>query len=313
MRHINVLVIAPNFHGYGENITLELKKAGQNAKCLTFQQGSQYSISSLLIMIFGLFYRHLFFFFLKLGSIKVDKVLIIRGDFLSQYEMNILKSSSTDMYLWLMDPISRLKNLDVRPYKKVFSFDKYDSEVSGFSYLPLFSSFSKINNARLRDNKKILFIGSIYGDRLEKIRNLSLELKDYTIDVWGGFSIFKFMDYIRLKKTLIDYGNIKLRFGVINIKKLPVLANSYTYVFNSIPQDQLGLNMRFYEAVSVDIKQITHRDDHLILVYDSLRNDTGNNRQITKRVSGSFVELTTKKSDRKTASACVNLILGLVS
>lgn len=311
MYNIETLIISPNFHGYGERISLEMTKLGRKSVCLSFPQGSQYSLLSLYKILLQILYNNIFFLLINLGYIKLDKVLIIRGDFLNQRQLKIIQFRSSEMYLWLMDPVSRLHGLDLGPYKKVFSFDKRDCEVFKFTYLPLFSSFSRLKNEKEKKLKikKILFIGSIYGDRLDKIINLSMELSDYEIVVWGGFSIFKIKDYYKTKKILSIYKNIKLRFGVVKLNKLLKLANSYSFVFNSVPEDQFGLNMRFYEAVALNLTQISHNDDNLIKIFEVITSSYEPGRKSHTRISSSYSMLLTNVKDAQTANECAQFIL----
>ena len=267
MLTIDYLILSPNFHRYGETLSDQICELGHNSICLTYRQGGQYSLITFLKVILKYFNRLTIFSLIWFGFIKVRKIIVIKGDFLKREQLFFLKQFSGSIYLWLMDPIERLKLIDLQYYTSILTFDKKDASTHAWHYLPLFSSFRVKKVITNRSRRKILFVGSIYGNRLAKILSLSEELPEYIIEVWGGFSVFKIQQYLKLKKKLRHRANIKIKFGIIDIRKFPMLAKNFDYIFNSIPMDQNGFNMRYHEAITLGLHQIVHKNDQLIRVH----------------------------------------------
>ncbi len=336
MLNVDFLVIAPSFHKYGCDISKALTKFGKTNVLVQWPEGGQLSVLGILSSFIQIVFAGFVFISVSIGLIKPVEILVVKGDFLKNKTLLRLKKKTKKMCLWLMDPVARLREeLSTDLYDRVFSFDLADVKQLGFLYVPLFSSFLNSDGRQTmsRDQKfkqssrrglpgevpqrlirRILFVGSIYGERLDDLILLSRQVGNSQICVWGGFGPLKLWQFFRLKRKLIGFKNIYVRYGVLSKARLDELLTSghFDLVFNSIPTDQRGLNMRFFESNSRGISQVTKRGDSLVSVLREHCGRLGQAEDLNASfLSDDFLTFAPRKDLDRSAADALKQALGL--
>ena len=259
-----VLVLGPDFFGYNQDISDGFKKNGWEVDCYNYLDGRTVSVGDILVNY--IFKKN----YLKdVNDIKLsnnyDLVLVIKGTRLNLETMQYIRSKSSRVYLWFMDPVNIYKEkLGLLSfYDKIFTFQFKDVEtlriISGrpVSYLPLFHNLSSFENLIFpKKDIDLIFIGNIYNGRAEYFDDILSDESYKALDVriYGGFGFFKLFDYFRVKKKYPNLGRY-LKFGLINRKKMHKLYSRSKASFNVHADTQNGLNMRFYELYGYRVFQ----------------------------------------------------------
>lgn len=260
-----ILFIAPLTYDYHKVIKEKLEKLG--AEVDDFPEDTL-SILFRLTKIFNsklhLSYKKLFTDkILKKASVnKYDFIFLIRGDYLSNVIIDQLKLMQKQakfvMYQW--DSIKVFNYLHLtKKFDKIFSFDRVDCKKYGFEYLPLFydDNFMSLSKEKT-NNKSILFIGSLHGDRYKVLKKIDNYLTKNNIQTKFYFYI-PFTSFI--KKILFNqkfkYESKYLIFIPMSKKKVLNLYKKSGFIIDIQNKDQDGLTMRSIETLGAGRKLIT--------------------------------------------------------
>ncbi len=265
-----VLLIAPKFYSYENEIIDELKKQNYEVTYIPL------NISNIFICIFlkiiSKFFKNFdiicynyFFkiqFFLKIKSKKYEKIIVISGENLSKKIILTLKKKyllnpdNLILYLWI--PIERYKIMlsTYKYYSKVFSFEKRSCEKYGFSFLPNFYSNQLYNIvSKYIEQKYLLFFMGQY--RKERYL-LKQKLKKYKFTILIYHNIFTYFIFKIFKFD--EYKNVKMRdlvFKTMDRKEVYKNMLSSKYLLDDTDVNQEGLTQRVFDSLILEKKLIT--------------------------------------------------------
>ena len=260
----NVLIIGPDFFGYNESISNAFKNNNWNTDVINYFDGRSMSFTQLISSVFKPNY---FFDINKLNiSIDYDLILVIKGTKISNAKVDELRKYSKSIYLWIMDPIKLLPEINEKLslFDKVFTFQKSDIKLLSKTncktiYLPLFYDDNIFGITRNKKPIDFIFIGNLYEQRAKELNQFCKLVtesdENLNIQIYGGFGLLKILNYIRIKKQF-KYLSRFLKFGLISPRKSAKLYSNSKVGINIHVRSQTGLNMRFFELLGSGITQI---------------------------------------------------------
>lgn len=267
--NMNILFIGPIFNGYEETIKSTIEKSrkyeriGFIQECpfkslglFAFTTNIIPSIKSRLIKL------HNDRILNAIRRNKYDLVFIIRGEYILSQTIETIHSQypSVAVVVYQWDSITNNQNALslVKIADKAFTFDMFDAQKLGISYLPLFSSWAEAgcpmsNNAIIKYD--VLSIGGYRPHRIPYIN----AIKKYCDN--KGLS-YKFHNFIRFgayiknrKKLHTIYKDVSFR--KISYNKYYKLMCESRVILDVQSPSQNGLTMRTMESLSLGKKLIT--------------------------------------------------------
>lgn len=190
-----------------------------------------------------------------------DYIFTIKGSKLNQSHFDYLDEhypkARKILYLW--DAWSLIENKEVllRNFQEIFTFDSEDSKKYGFTLRPLF--YTKCSNQNVAKNIDISFIGTEHSNRLENLRRIKTLCKSE-----------KLTYFFRLMTTNVPIIKAHLNIAPYNRSDLDILVRkplSYDEVMSFSDRSrcvvdfshpaQCGLTMRTIETIANGCKLIT--------------------------------------------------------
>jgi hypothetical protein len=265
----NILIIAPGFFGYENEICEKLKSLG----AVVFYKDERPSnnfVTKVLIRVnrklisnnTNKYYENIIS---EHSGIKLDFILLIRGESVSVNKIKKLKLSQPQakliLYLWDSFHYNPNAKLIYKQFDKVITFDPMDSKYDAdLSHLPLFYSDEfKIGGI---DNLKYdwCFIGTVHTDRYKVLNELIKESKR------KGLSYFCYCYYpskrLAFIRGIFDWkfaGFIKrnVSFEGIKLHEVAKYMSSSLAVVDINRPHQNGLTMRTLETLGSNRLLIT--------------------------------------------------------
>ena len=260
-----ILVITPNFYGYGKIISERLeKKYDKVFYKYDVPYGDFFFVAKRLFpVIVDLLWCHYEKSITNLiESESIKELFIIKGEFLPE---RILKKWSEIpglkliQYQW--DSVFNNPNaLIISKYTcRNFTFDSKDADnYSNFQYLPLFYYWGDIINNSFKSINRIdiLFIGSFSRDRIEKLLIMRDFCKKYNLTFYHHIYI-SFRSYIKLL-----FSGVYTPINLVSFRKLDhcryyYLLHNSRLVLDVPNKNQIGASMRTIESLSLSKKLIT--------------------------------------------------------
>ena len=266
----SVLLIAPIFYSYENEIIDELKKKNHDVTYIPLNISNIFiriflKIISKFLKNFEIICYNYFFklqFFFKIKSKKYEKIIVISGENLSKKviltlkEKYLLNSDNLVLYLWI--PIERYKIMlsTYKYYSKVFSFEKRSCEKYGFSFLPNFYSNQLCNIAsEYSEQQDLLFFMGQYGKERYLLKQ---KLKKYKFTILIYHNIFTYYIFKILKFN--EYKNVKMKDLVFKtMDRAEVYRNMFNskYLLDDADINQEGLTQRVFDSLILEKKLIT--------------------------------------------------------
>ncbi|CDA07888.1 hypothetical protein [Fusobacterium sp. CAG:649] len=266
----SVLLIAPIFYSYENEIIDELKKKNYDVTYIPLNISNIFiriflKIISKFLKNFEIICYNYFFklqFFFKIKSKKYEKIIVISGENLSKKviltlkEKYLLNSDNLVLYLWI--PIERYKIMlsTYKYYSKVFSFEKRSCEKYGFSFLPNFYSNQLCNIAsEYSEQQYLLFFMGQYGKERYLLKQ---KLKKYKFTILIYHNIFTYYIFKILKFN--EYKNVKMKDLVFKtMDRAEVYRNMFNskYLLDDADINQEGLTQRVFDSLILEKKLIT--------------------------------------------------------
>ncbi|MBB1325768.1 hypothetical protein H5089_09640 [Pseudoalteromonas sp. SR45-1] len=254
---MKLLIICPDFYNY-KNVMINEAEKIENIELVCFSERPSGFIYNLSRSFFPklkayLENKHLTNILKSTDHLSLDKVVIVRGELITSDFLSLLKVKHDGVrlinYQW--DSISnnpKAKEV-IAYYDSVLSFDNDDCKQYGLRYLPLFFSECSLNESA-KNNKKVAFIGSYHGERLnrliaakEKLASLGYELE---------FKLYiPFLAYLKniLKLNIIPINY--LFFKKMTNKEVNSFYMGFSFVLELPSEKQSGIPMRFFEAIAI--------------------------------------------------------------
>lgn len=277
----NVLLIAPTFFDYRDDIRNELELLGVNVYSYNERPSDNPIIKAIIRKRLHFFIAPLIKNYYKgiindIEKISIDYIFIVNPEVISCKILKEIKSKNmsakTILYLW--DSMSN------KPYghnlfslfDNLWSFDERDCNAdSRFKFLPLFfnSKYSIMHNDTAIEKYDLCFIGTIHSDRYNIIKEIRLISESLSL------SFFSFMylpsRFMFFYKKIFDRRFRNVKYSELNFSPLcqdqviHVLSQCKVVIdINHHLQD--GLTSRTFEVLAAQKKLITTNDN--IVNYD---------------------------------------------
>lgn len=270
-----VLIIGPYFHNYNQSIESAFINLGFDTKVMDYHIGTTINFKEKIAYNLSFdkkkyFLKKRFEFNQKLQktylSYNPDIVFIIHGNEI--LEETILQMKSSFKILWMMDSLFRAKNtFKIKHlFDKIFVFEKsdieklYNEEKIVAHFMPLAVDEKIYKFTSIQKNIDILFIGALYGKRIEILEKIITAFPDKIIKIYGQFySPFKRPIYHLTRKYKSNFLNKNVTPSQAN-----ELYNSSKICLNiHHDQSKFGVNQRFFEILGSGNLQLVDRNDYL--------------------------------------------------
>lgn len=268
----SILLIAPKFFSYENEIKKELEKQGFQVDYFDERFGNN-SLNKVIIrlklpFIFNYLskkyykeiqknvlnkeYEYIFF---------INAETIIEESLLNLKEMH--KKSKFILYMWDSFKNKKQTLKLINHFDRVFTFDeedlKYDKKVE---FLPLFY-IDKFSKSQGIEEKYILsFIGTLHSDRAQILKKLKLIFKEAKISYYF-YLYYQSKIILKIRKLLLDKNLKNINLNLISNEKLTFqdingINNSSRIILDIESPNQSGLTMRTMEvALGMRKKLIT--------------------------------------------------------
>jgi hypothetical protein len=216
---VNVLFIGCGFHEYDQIIYGAIKKLYTKVQYLKLTEVSRLT-----------------------NYENYDLILCVKGDFLSERDLDNLKLAKARKILYFWDSLSnmRLPPRIFEAFDQIKSFDLVDCRRSGFEFLPLFSSY--FEPTKHKRDYSAYFLGTDHSGRYEFFNRLHRQLKKNGLNPHFHIVTKKWrIDKYFLNK--VAYPN-RLTYS----QYMKNICNSRVVIDISSP-NQTGASMRCIEAL----------------------------------------------------------------
>ena len=257
-----LLLIMPFFYNYHNFIRDEMVKNGYEVTCISDEP--IFPLYNILqrTPLNGFIIRKYWNRFLKSNSISFDKIIVIKGTSLREYDIKKIfkknSNASTLYYLW--DSVQNTKSyLNISPFfDKVYSFDSEDCKrYEGLVFLPLF--FMPSYNFNEKIGYDVSFIGSVHDDRLRLLLSFKQFFDAYNIKYFFYIYMRRLQKIKYLMNSYKEYSGLKefihtSKLGYSNVMNIFDRSRVVIDINNS---KQTGLTSRTFESLSKNKKLVT--------------------------------------------------------
>lgn len=264
----NVLLIAPSFFGYANEIKKEFESRGARVVFLedrplksTWMVALSLPLPFLKRFIFSRLCNR--FFLDESSNIKYDLVFVVNGEsFTQKLLLNFRrKFAQAKFILYVWDSIDNKPDVlsFIEFYDAVYSFDKVGAKKHGLRFRPLFFSSGFESKAARKCLYDVSFIGTIHSDRypvLSEIKNhFPTNIKAFIylyIQAPWVYWVRKLTDFKFMKSKLSDF-----KFKAMSKEAVQELFMNSRIIIDIEHPNQTGLTMRSIEALGAQKKIIT--------------------------------------------------------
>lgn len=261
---MNVLLIMPKFFGYEKKIKSELKKRGCSCDVI-FENIEENSIVNRLIIrcmpnkkrrIFDFYYK------LNLSNKTYHKILIIRGSTITSNTIELIKKHSPNakIYMYQWDSVKNNPNAELLSAQcdYVATFDKEDSILFGWRYLPLFY-ISESNRIGKRDID-IAYICTLHSQRVKAYKYLMKKFYDKKCFLYMFSQPMHFLKqkYIIKNADFDGINRLDIKFQPLNLNKTQQIMSKSNIIVDYTHPSQSGFTMRTIESIGHKCKLITN-------------------------------------------------------
>lgn len=263
-----IVVITPGFFHLDALIHEELKNYAEEVVEIIERSDRKLAkiILRLNLPLLSNVYRERRFEYIYKKSQIADQLLIFNPEVIRQPQLDKLRKISTEIKIYLWDSTltkpSYVK-LAQCSHAKIFTFDYADSLKYGWTYLPLFGT-SEVHNTFESKRKGISFIGTLYGNRLRKIQEISRVANEHGIIFTAHLYCKTFLHLAYYK--FLNFG----RSNSLNITRQKATRDFLNqnlieskYVLDLSNDDQAGMSFRTFEALSNGCILITDNNQAL--------------------------------------------------
>ncbi|MBZ5946338.1 hypothetical protein [Leuconostoc gasicomitatum] len=264
----NILVIAPHFMNYEDEIVSQLKNIGKNV--FYYNQRSVTSPIGRAVSkkIPKFFKNHNIKHYQKIFDLITfipDIILIIQGDMLEKQTMDEFRiqwpKARINLYLW--DNLFNIKGVvnKLKWFDNAFSFDDRDSKSNDeLTFLPLFFIDKFSENKQSNVNYDLTFIGTIHSDRYKVLIDIeksmaSLGKKIYTFKYLQAKWLFWL--YWLIKPEFKKTQRSDFSYKTMEFQELEKIINRSFAVIDIQHPKQSGLTIRTIEMIGMRKKLIT--------------------------------------------------------
>ena len=262
-----VLLIAPLFFGYEEDIAAEFRGRGAEVDFLPDRPFQSSFMKAVTRIRRELILRHADRFFedaiQQFGRKKYDLILVIQGEGVSPRFLSSLRATfpgaSFVLYMW--DSFRNKKSLvpNIKHFDKCLTFDPIDAKKYNMEFRPLFYS-GGFNNAGVQNFEyDISFIGTAHSDRYRIVSEVAANLPGTKCCYWYLYLQAPWVFWMhKVRNSAFKNASIK-EFKFVPLIKSEVQRVFYgsRAVLDIEHPAQTGLTMRTFETMGTGKKLIT--------------------------------------------------------
>lgn len=263
---LNVLLIAPEFYTYHDELIRSMTKLGANVTFISeMEQSIEYRLLAKFSNRFKCYFekKHINKILCESTKQKFDAVFIIRGGYLSPDIMRQLRVNTKGAKFYMYQWDSYQQN-DYRPiisfFDSVSTFDSKDAKELNLRYEPLFYTdvYRDINETEVDKPYDLVFYGAYHSDRLTVIKHFEKLLCEQGLVFKSHLYIKKIPLLFRLLKREISFSDLHF-FKTYSVSANEI-AQSYSKT-NAVLDIELsiqsGLSIRTFEVLGSGAKLIT--------------------------------------------------------
>lgn len=274
-----VLLLAPKFYGYENEIIAKLKEFGAEVTYLNDDPSELWnivvgSLKKVHFSINGMVRRFENKLLSAIGHSKYDIVLVINGQritshFTHEIKINNLKPNGK-MVLYYWDAIENLKDDTSRwnNFDRILTFDNvdYEEHKDRMCFLPLFYCDKYWNDKKSLLKYDVMIIGYFRLNRYNFIKELEANNPGIRVGYylyhskWG----FIFHKTFRSKYSHVKYEDLK--YKQLSFEDVVDLYGQSSAIIDVPQKGQRGLTIRSLEALAMHKKLITTNEN--IKLYD---------------------------------------------
>ena len=264
----NVLLIAPSFFGYANEIKKEIESRG--ARVVFLEDRPLKSVLMTALSLFFPFLKRFTFsrlcnrFFSKESSkLNYDIVFVVNGESFTEKLILVFKRrfSQAKFILYVWDSIDNKPDVlrFIKFYDSGYTFDKVSAEKHGLRFRPLFF-LSGFESMPARENLyDISFVGTVHSDRYPILSELNNYLPS---NIKAFMYLYIQAPWVYWVRKLTNLKFMKSKFSDFKFKPMSKEAVQELFISSRIIIDiehpnQTGLTMRSIEALGAQKKMIT--------------------------------------------------------
>lgn len=261
-----ILMIGIGFYDYEQAIADELRRQGATVRVYDeLPAFVRRGLSASLLRRFkvdarGMIHAHQRKILEEFSGLKLDQVLIIKGEHIGRWFLNALRTAHPGVrlisYHW--DSLMRYPDLIALQdhFDSVYTFDHADAErFPSFSFRPLFfrSEISRAARSSGQNEFDLSFVGWLHHGRLQQLINIhqsihGVGLRCYFYLYTGWFS--------RMRLTVMGRANF-VKSRTMGFEDYVALLHDTRAIVDLPHPDQTGLTMRAIEVLGAGKKLIT--------------------------------------------------------
>ncbi|HEY9225123.1 MAG TPA: hypothetical protein VIP11_00665 [Gemmatimonadaceae bacterium] len=262
-----VLVIAPRFFGYDQEIVAEVKRRDAEVWFVPdrpFRSAFMIAMAKVattpILTVADSYYERAI---RDLRGVAFDVVLVVNGQTLSPLTMRRFRSAfpNARFVLWAWDSVrNRPAILRNRPFFDVCaSFDPDDAETYGLRFRPSFFSPGFEREAETHPTYDLSFIGTAHTDRYAVVRRVQSTLPKRAEAFWHLYlqAPWVFWYYRATKPAFRDASRSDFRFAPLSRTEVESIFFKSRAILEIEHPEQRGLTMRTFEAIAANKKLIT--------------------------------------------------------
>lgn len=273
-----VLLVGPNYFGINESIESALEDLGYDV--LTFNFFESYPKSMVNRITYGLMSKiginnkiveydkkvnH--DLIMEYNSFNPDYVIVIKGHKLTRETLIEMKASK--LILWMMDSVQRVNNVTdtMDLYDSINVFEEDDVNYLGdrgidAHLVPLALDQNKYFPIDSKKEIDIIFIGSLYAERVSILKEIIDKFPDKKVLVYGFFPSWK----LQLRHLFINCSRYRKSFVIkkVSAAEANLLYSKSRIILNLHLNFSLsGTNLRFYEVAGTNSIQLVNKKHYI--------------------------------------------------
>ncbi|HGS5689690.1 TPA: hypothetical protein ACMDN5_002143 [Vibrio cholerae] len=324
-----VLLLCPKFFGYEYKIYSKIKELNYDADLIIDTPSANSLLKGLIRLFRPLFktylYRKLTYSLNNIGNKQYNKILIVKGEYISEDIIFTLRYKYPDAeiiyYNWDSIKNSKYASKIISLVDRAYTFDPIDAErVSKLSLLPLFyiDEYRSVKDSSCENIKyDICFIGTARKGRFEYINNIFRHFSSSGSSLY--FHIYlqsRFNHFINriLIKGYNAFDKNFLSYTPLSSAQVKEVFDLSRAILDIQHPSQSGLTIRTLECLASNKKLITTNDK--IKDYDFynknnifiLKND--NSHELVDFINISYVSISEDLVNKYSLDSWVKTILG---
>jgi hypothetical protein len=271
-----VLLVAPRFFGYEQEISDELTRRGASVDFVLDRPFDTPFLKAVTRLYRGLVIKAADRYYNeqvdRLGATSYDYVFVVNGQTLSDTTLAKWKTAFPQakfvLYMWDSFGNRRWVIDNLKYFDHVFSFDRGDVEKFGLNFRPLFFSAGFETPPPIKTQWDLSFIGTAHTDRFSVISQVAKSLGPNAVTFFYLYlqAPWVFWLYKAINPSFRNARPHDFKFEPVDKKTVQEIFNDSGCILDVEHPKQTGLTMRTLETLGASKKLIT--TNRSVLSYD---------------------------------------------